>query len=193
MNAVSRPRTDRRSLSDDALIRSVASSDPAALGELYDRYAAAMWSAAARTLGSRADAWDVVHAVFLKLASIAPSYDGRSSARSWLVGIAVRVALRHRRSVRRFWNMVARAPRGGQPRGADPESLASGRQELRQVADAFVKLSIRKRAVFTLVELEGLSTEEAARALDIPAATVRTRLHHARRELGLALKGGKSS
>ena len=191
MSAVSRLRAERRTLSDGALLRAVASGDPAALGELYDRYAAAMWSAAARTLGSRADARDVVHAVFIKLASIAPSYDGRPIARSWLVGITVRAALRHRRSVRRFWNMVARAPQPGLL-GGDPESRASGRQELQQVADAFVKLSMRKRAVFTLVELEGLSTEEAALALGIPPATVRTRLHHARRELGVALKGGKS-
>jgi RNA polymerase sigma-70 factor (ECF subfamily) len=44
--------------------------------------------------------------------------------------------------------------------------------------------------VFVLVELEGLSAEEAARALDIPAATARTRLFHARRELQEAMERG---
>jgi RNA polymerase sigma-70 factor (ECF subfamily) len=44
--------------------------------------------------------------------------------------------------------------------------------------------------VFVLIELEGLNTEEAAKALEIPPATVRTRLFHARRELEERLKRG---
>jgi DNA-directed RNA polymerase specialized sigma24 family protein len=47
--------------------------------------------------------------------------------------------------------------------------------------------------VFVLVELEGLTAEDAARALGIPAATVRTRLFHARRELQDALGRGDPS
>jgi RNA polymerase sigma-70 factor (ECF subfamily) len=47
--------------------------------------------------------------------------------------------------------------------------------------------------VFVLVELEGLSAEEAARVLEIPAATVRTRLFHARHELQAAMDDGRGS
>jgi RNA polymerase sigma-70 factor (ECF subfamily) len=53
---------------------------------------------------------------------------------------------------------------------------------------ALAQLSDKKRAVFMLIELEGLSTEEAAKVLEIPAATVRTRLFHARRQLHAALE-----
>jgi RNA polymerase sigma-70 factor (ECF subfamily) len=52
------------------------------------------------------------------------------------------------------------------------------------------QLSEKKRAVFVLVELEGLSATEAATALEIPPVTARTRLFHARRELQQALKRG---
>ena len=44
-------------------------------------------------------------------------------------------------------------------------------------------LVTKKRTTYMLVELEGLSALQAAIALDIPEATVRTRLFHARREL----------
>jgi RNA polymerase sigma-70 factor (ECF subfamily) len=68
-----------------------------------------------------------------------------------------------------------------------PEREASNHEELAHLATALARLDDRKRAVFVLVELEGLTAEEAAKALQIPAATVRTRLFHARRELQAAI------
>jgi RNA polymerase sigma-70 factor (ECF subfamily) len=68
-----------------------------------------------------------------------------------------------------------------------PEREAASQEELVRLQCALDRLSDKKRAVFVLVELEGLSAEEAARALDIPAATVRTRLFHTRRELQAAM------
>jgi len=73
---------------------------------------------------------------------------------------------------------------------ADPERRASNAQELAVLERALAKLGEKKRAVFVLVELEQLSTEEAAKALEIPPATVRTRLFHARQELQEALRKG---
>ena len=52
------------------------------------------------------DAEDVVHTLFLKLPQIAPSYDGRANCRGWLCGIAVRLAMRHRRGAGRFRRML---------------------------------------------------------------------------------------
>jgi RNA polymerase sigma-70 factor (ECF subfamily) len=74
------------------------------------------------------------------------------------------------------------------PSARHPEREASNNEELSSVARALKTLSAKKRAVFVLVELEGLSAEEAARVLEIPAPTVRTRLFHARRELLAALR-----
>ena len=72
---------------------------------------------------------------------------------------------------------------------SNPERSASNQEELAIFERALAKLSARKRAVFVLVELEGLTSEEVAKALEIPAATVRTRLLHARRELHAAFHG----
>jgi RNA polymerase sigma-70 factor (ECF subfamily) len=74
--------------------------------------------------------------------------------------------------------------------GASPEAWpeASGNEQLAVLDRAMAALSDKKRAVFVLVELEGLSSEEVGESLDLPAATVRTRLFHARRELKAALE-----
>lgn len=173
---------------DAELLSRVASGELGALGDLYDRHAQAVWRVARRSMHEAADVEDLVHAVFLALPRIARSYDGRASCRAWLCGIAVRLALRHRRGRGRFHRMVASfAQTLTEPWTRNPEQEAGSQEELRRLQRAMDGLSDKKRAVFVLVELEGLSTEEAARALEIPAATVRTRLFHARRELHAAM------
>ena len=178
-----------RQAGDAELLQSLATGDLGALGEIYDRYSRDVWRAVRRSLGDASDVEDVVHAMFLKLPQIAPSYDGRASCRGWLCGIAVRMAMRHRRGVGRFRRMVASFADTVMTRSTrDPERIAGTSEELAGLERGLAALSDKKRAVFVLVELEGLSAEEAARALEIPAATVRTRLFHARRELQGGMK-----
>ena len=177
--------TDR---GDDVLLAAIADRDLGALGELYDRYARNVWRAAYHMLGNRADAEDIVHTVFMKLPEIAKSYDGRLNARPWLVGITARIASRHRRACGRFFRMLtsfgATVPTS---RDLDPERESSAKQELGAVDAAIRALAPHKRIVFSLSEFEGLTSEEISVVLSIPAATVRTRLHHARRDLHAAM------
>jgi RNA polymerase sigma-70 factor (ECF subfamily) len=185
-----RPRSDAST--DAELLAGVAGGHLGALGELYDRYARDVWRAVRRSLRNDADVDDVVHATFLNLPRIAAAYDGRASCRNWLCGIGVRLAMRHRRGAGRLQRMLgsfAQTLIGGR-RASDPEERASHNQELAVLDRALAQLSDKKRAVFVLVELEGLSAAEAAMALEIPAVTARTRLFHARRELQLALQRG---
>jgi RNA polymerase sigma-70 factor, ECF subfamily len=186
--AAGRKLPDLQRWGDAELLESVAAGDLGALGELYDRYARHVWRAAQRSIDG-VDAEDVVHQLFIKLPQIAPSYDGRSNCRGWLCGIAVRLALRHRRGTGRFRRMLgafANTVAGRSTR--DPEREAIGSQDLGALARALARLSEKKRVIFLLVEVEGLSAEEAARTLGIPGATARTRLFHARRELQAALE-----
>jgi RNA polymerase sigma-70 factor (ECF subfamily) len=177
--------------SDAALLADVAAGSPEALGELYSRYARDVWRVVRRSPVDGADVEDIVHATFLGLPRIAPSYDGRSSCRSWLCGIGVHLAMRHRRGVRRLRSaleafahtVVGRA-------SSDPERRASGNEALAAAHRTLARLSEQKRAVFVLVEIDGLSAEQVSRALEVPVATVRTRLFHARRALRTALQEG---
>jgi RNA polymerase sigma-70 factor (ECF subfamily) len=188
-------RAARTSLDDAALLRAVHEGDLGALGEVYDRHAKHVWHAVRRTLGHGADVEDVVHATFLRLPELAASFDGRPSCRAWLCGIAIRLALRHKRGVGRFQRMLrafAEGLTGHAARSAgDPERQASDGEELAAFEAALALLSEKKRAVLVLVELEGVTAEEAARLLGIPAATARTRLFHARAELREAMGRGR--
>lgn len=172
------------SRADEELLAAIARGDVSALGELYDRYAQDVWRAAHRILAGSGDAEDVVHTVFMKLPEIAASYDGRSNARPWLVGIAAHVAWRQRRGNGRFFRMLESfASTASSAVDLNPEREASAREDVLQFERSLAALSPSKRIVFILVEIEGLTSEEVGRALLLPAATVRTRLHHARREL----------
>jgi RNA polymerase sigma-70 factor (ECF subfamily) len=178
-----------KAVEDPELLKDVVTGDLGALGELYDRYARDVWRAVRRALASPTDVDDVVHATFLGLPRIAASYDGRASCRNWLCGIGVNLAIRQLRGKKRFERMlVAFAHTLGGRSTKDPERGASGNEELTAIDRALSALSEKKRAVFVLVELEGLSAEEVGQSLEIPAATVRTRLFHARRELKVALE-----
>jgi RNA polymerase sigma-70 factor (ECF subfamily) len=176
-------------VADAILLAEVAAGSLSALGELYDRYARDVWRAVRRSLADGADVEDIVHATFLGLPRIAPSYDGRTSCRNWLCGIGVHLAMRHRRGVGRLRSVLEGFAHTVVGRStSDPERRASGNEDLAALDRALARLSEKKRAVFVLVEIEGLSAEEASRALEVPVATVRTRLFHARRELQAALQ-----
>ena len=178
---------------DASLLQDVARGDGGALGALYGRYAPAIRGVARRSLGDASDADDLVHTVFLTLRRIAPSYDGRPSCWAWLRGITVRAAMRYRRGRGRFERMlIAYSEAKGPTSPPDPERRAAGHEQLVAFERALASLAPQKRATYVLVELEGLSAQEAGEALDIPAATVRTRLFHARRKLHEEMaKGGR--
>jgi RNA polymerase sigma-70 factor (ECF subfamily) len=193
MSLVSLRSVPGKSVRGDAeLLSLVAEGSLDAVGELYDRYALDIWRVAHRVLGEPEDVDDIVHTLFIQLPRVARSYDGRASCRGWLCGICVRLALRHRRGAGRFQRMLRAFAQigfsGGAP-ASDPERHACNNEELAAFERGLSRLSDKKRAAFVLVEVEGLTTEEAADVLAIPAATVRTRLFHARRDLHEAMRG----
>jgi RNA polymerase sigma-70 factor, ECF subfamily len=185
---MSQPTVPANGVSDTVALKAVAAGDLSALGLIYDRHARDVWRVLSRVMSDSSDVEDVLHATFLTLPDVAASFDGRPSCRNWICGIAVRLALRRARSVRRFTRMLARFAEIAWPHSvSDPESQAMHREELATFERALASLSEKKRAVFVLVELQGLSQEDVARVLEIPAATVRTRLFSARQILREAM------
>lgn len=161
---------------DDAgSLARVACGDIGALSELYDRHARALLRFATRCVGA-SDAEDLVQSTFIRAASAAATFDGRSpSARSWLFGITARLIQERRRSVTRFARALLRMTT------FDTGVLASG--ERRDLEKGLLLLSDAKRTVLVLAEVENFSCEEIATMLDVPVGTVWTRLHHARKEM----------
>jgi RNA polymerase sigma-70 factor (ECF subfamily) len=175
---------------DADLIKRLAGGDLSPLGVLYDRHHEGVRLFVLRATAGGPDADDVTHEAFLTLAKIAARYDGRASARPFLLGIAAQLVRRRRRGLMRWAQALTTfGNAGGEQRVRTPEEDASVSQEMRRFDAALAKLTEEKRIVFLLVEREGLSGEEVARAVEIPVNTVWTRLHHARNELRRALSG----
>jgi RNA polymerase sigma-70 factor (ECF subfamily) len=136
----------------------------------------------ARLCGPSADVDDVVQEVFLVALRKRSSFAGRAAPSTWLYAIAQRVVMATRRQarVRRFFGMN---PAPAKRTIATPQQIFEDREASERLYRLLESISDKKRTVFVLFELEGLSGEEIARIVGCPLKTVWTRLHHARREL----------
>ena len=174
---------------DDApYMRAVASGDLSALGVLYDRHYVAVRQFLRRMGLDGAEADDVAQDVFLSVRQCAARYDGRSSARPLLLGIAARRSMRARDRLRRWARALVLSPLAAPaPR---PDELLERADAHRLFDAALGRISERKRVVFIMMEREGMSSREVADALDVPIGTVWTRLFHARAELVRRLSRG---
>ena len=108
---------------DGELIRRIGEGDLAPLGVLYDRYHADVRQFIARATSGGSDTDDLAHDTFLTLSSIAARYDGRATARPFLIGIAARLDQRRHVAAGSHVSRERRAhdaPRGDAARSAQP-------------------------------------------------------------------------
>jgi RNA polymerase sigma factor (sigma-70 family) len=176
------PRSHDDARSDADLLAGIAAGDLDALGALYDRHGEPVHRFVARVTQGHADTDDIVHDAFLTAARIAGRFDGRPSARPWLIGIAARLVHRRARGLGRLARVLERFA-WVRPSAPDPAAAFKARSTLGVVGEAVARMSPAKRVVLIMAEVEGMSGPEIAAALEIPLGTVWTRLHHARREL----------
>lgn len=159
---------------------------------LFSRYFTDVYRMVGRLLGpgaSDADVEDIVQQVFLQAHRSLPRFRGDSKVSTWLYGIASRVVMTQLRSWRRQ-RRLERAVEAEleQIERRSPEANAADREALARAWQSILAIKPKKRVVYVLFEIEGKSGEEIAELLEVPVATVWTRLHHARRELAKALE-----
>ncbi len=133
---------------------------------------------------SNGDRDDLVQEVFLQVHRSLGEFRGQSKFSTWVHRIAVNVVLMARRAAKSRPVFAAELNADLDPTD-DPlpdEGAARARriEAFRRLVD---RLADKKRAVFLLHELEGLSPADISAIVDAPVLTVRTRLFYARREL----------
>jgi RNA polymerase sigma-70 factor (ECF subfamily) len=148
-------------------------------------------------LKSRPDAEEAVQAAYLSAFANMASFEGRSALSTWLTRIVVNEALGRRRAEERRRRHLEQEGvallddyRDALMRGSDSDSpdVAVAREQIRKLLEKAVgELPDTFRTVFVLREIEGLSSEETAEVLEVPVATVKTRLFRSRRRLQEAL------
>ena len=169
----------------DGLVRRAAAGDPEAFRGLFVRHKSDVARLVYRMLNAPADLDDVMQEVFVQVFRSLKDFRGQAKFSTWLHRVTVNVVLMHRRSARSRPILTEEMP--GELVADDGQTLPDEDVERRERMRAFQRLLARladkKRIVFVLHELEGMSPAEIADVVGAPVLTVRTRLFYARREL----------
>ncbi len=177
--------TDGSATSDRDLLRRFAlHNDQTAFAALVRRHAAMVLGICRRSLPSLQDAEDACQATFLVLAQKAHSTRWQSSIVNWLYATARKVSRNARVTAQR---RARREVRAAVPEAVQPVDRMSGRELLAALDEELDRLPARYREPLMLCYLEGLTRDEAAARLGVPAATLKIRLERGRKRLGAAL------
>jgi RNA polymerase sigma-70 factor, ECF subfamily len=171
--------------SEDAeLVRRCRAGDGKAFELLFRRHAGQVAGLVHRMVGPSAELEDLVQEVFLQVIRSLAGFRDEARFSTWLYRVAVNVVLMHRRAQGRRPRLVDEEKA---PPQADSSPLAESALETSLRVQAFyrllTRLSDKKRTVFVLHELEGLTPARIGEIVGAPVLTVRTRLFYARREL----------
>ncbi|MET0419105.1 MAG: sigma-70 family RNA polymerase sigma factor [Actinoplanes sp.] len=130
---------------------------------------------------------DLTQETFLRAFKALDSFEGRSSVRTWLLGIARRTCADHLRAVVRRRRLDARlaAQAWTDLPAPDPAHRLSS-------ADLLGRLSEERRTAFVLTQVLGLSYAEAAVVEEVPVGTIRSRVARARDELVTAVEQARA-
>lgn len=169
----------------DLLARHVE-GDPEAFGEIVRRHRDRLWAVALRTLGDREEAADAVQDALVSAYRAAHTFRGQSAVTTWLHRITVNACLdRARKAASRKTAPVDDTERLEQL--LEPHESASAPAERkdvhRQLVEALGTLPPEQRAALVLVDMQGYPVAEAARILDVPTGTVKSRCARGRARL----------
>jgi len=187
---------------DDVLVARLRGRDEATFALLLDTWSSGMHRVAASYVTSSASADEVVQDTWLAVVQNIDTFEGRSSLKHWVFRIAANTAKRSAVRESRAVPSGSMGPDDGPTvdpsrfRPADqlypghwsdepspwpsPDQEVMGAEVRRLVAAAVARLPARQRAVITLRDIEGHSSEETCSLLDLSPANQRVLLHRAR-------------
>lgn len=176
-------------LIDARLVERTRSGDTEALGELYDRHAAAALAVALRVTGDRQEAEDVVHDAFVvvwrKIARFDPE---RGALRGWLMTIVRNRAIDRIRARRPGMDLEDAEERSLLRTGPNPTwEQALQRTSATDVRAALARLPDEQRRAVELAYFEGYTYREVAEVMGVPPGTASGRLRLALGKLREAL------
>jgi RNA polymerase sigma-70 factor (ECF subfamily) len=178
-------REPSQALQDVEVVRRVMAGETALFEILMRRYNERLYRVARAILKDDGEAEDVMQQAYVNAYMHLDQFAGRASFSTWLTKIAVYEALARarRRGAAELHIGVEPGEDTIQERAPDPEHQAFA-TELRSLLESAVDaLPEHHRVVFTLREIQGLSTAETAECLGISEESVKTRLHRARAQL----------
>lgn len=169
------------------LVQRALANDQDAIATLVNRYSGAVYNQAYRMLGSQQEAEDAVQEVFLRAYRRLDSYDPGRRLITWLLTIGSNYCIDRLRRRRLTWLTLDDVAFWLPSAESGPERSALLGEQRAQVQRALQALPENYRSVTVLRYWHDLSYQEIAEALNLTEATVKTRLHRARKMLMEAL------
>jgi RNA polymerase sigma-70 factor, ECF subfamily len=160
--------------------------DPDALAGLVRRTQPEVWRFTAALVDPGA-ADDLTQETYLRAFRALPGFEGRSSVRTWLLGIARRVCADYLRAVVRRRRLDARLAAQAYTDVPHPDPA-----HRLGVHDLLRRLSEERRTAFVLTQVVGLSYAEAAAVEEVPIGTIRSRVARARDDLVSAVAAARA-
>jgi RNA polymerase sigma-70 factor (ECF subfamily) len=173
-------------------LEALRKKDKHAFALLVDQNSDHIYRLALRLTGNTQDAEDVVQETFIKAYKNLDKFEGRSKVSTWLYRIATNEALM---MLRKRKDGITHIDEGVETDNGDimpiqivdwcclPEKEIMTDETRQMLKEAAMQLSTANRAAFLLRDVEGLSTQEAAAALDISESALKVRLMRARMQL----------
>jgi RNA polymerase sigma-70 factor (ECF subfamily) len=185
-------------LDDVALVQAHRDGDPDAFGVLFTRHRDRLWAVALRTTGHPEDAADALQEAMISAYRRVDSFRGDAQVTTWLHRVVVNASLdRLRRNKVRAADALPDDLEEHAGRGAlvtaggaadDPAEVAVRNDRRDRVLAALGEIPPDQRAALVLVDMEGYPVEEAARILDCPVGTVKSRCARGRHRLAGLLR-----
>lgn len=185
---------DYADLADTDLADLFRAGDSGAVRFIATKNNQQLFRAAWAVLRDNSEAEDAVQSGYLKAFAAIHTFEGRSKLSTWLTRIVINESLTRRRSARRRAATIEQDDAGSTEPGPayDARHLASAPTPEHHVANAQLQKTLEQaldllpdiyRIVFVLREIEGMTVDETAVALNILPATVKTRFFRARQML----------
>jgi RNA polymerase sigma-70 factor (ECF subfamily) len=161
----------------DAWALAARDGDPVAQAAFVRATQAEVWRFVA-ALVDPGNADDLTQETYLRAFRALPAFEGRSTVRTWLLGIARRACADHIRTAVRRRRLDERLTTQAQTAGPHPDPAQHA-----TAADLLHRLPDERRGAFVLTQVLGLSYAEAAEVEGVPVGTIRSRVARARTEL----------
>jgi RNA polymerase sigma-70 factor (ECF subfamily) len=181
---------------DQALVERVQRGDKRAFDTLVLKYQQKVANLISRYIRDPSEVLDVTQEAFIKAYRALPNFRGDSAFYTWLYRVAINTAKNHLAALARRppqddieAETAEQMDTGTRLKEQDtPEHLAMQGEIARTIKDAMDELPDELRTAITLREIEGLSYEDIAQAMDCPIGTVRSRIFRAREAIDKKLK-----
>ncbi len=169
-------------IDDRALLMRIANNEQIALRSLFARYQLRIYRFVMRFVRNEAIAEEITNEVFLEIWRNAGRYEGRSAPSTWMLSIARNRAISSlRKRTEENWDDDYTTTLADD--ADDPEVESQKTDKAAVLRDCIAKLSAEHREVIDLVYYHEKSIAEISEITGVPPATVKTRMHYARKKL----------